>query len=234
MAQKYSGKVRFVSENWGESKLAEQFGIKRYPVVFVDDVLVAQPDDFGWFGAKGKYSPWREPANHAKFVKDLSRIIDLTLSGNKTAAGKTEVRTEDVGLASLPSFTASDPNGKAVGTSELSGKVVIVEFWATWCLPCRSTLSWLNEVKHRYGNQVEIVAAAVESEAAEVRKFAESLDPSIRVIAASPELVTQFNDISSVPTMYVFDRSGKTAKVFLGAPKDLHQNVGKLLDSLVK
>jgi len=234
VAQKYSGKVRFVSENWGESKLAEQYGIKRYPVVFVDDVLVAQPDDFGWFGAKGKYTPWREPANHAKFVKDLSRIIDLTLSGNKTAAGKTEVRTEDVGLAALPKFTASDLNGKAIGENELSGKVVVVEFWATWCLPCRSTLSWLNEVKRRYGNQVEIVAAAVESDVAEVRKFAATLDPSIRVIAASPELVTQFNDISSVPTMYVFDSNGKTAKVFLGAPKDLHQNVSKLLDALVK
>ena len=234
MTQKYSGKVRFVSENWGESKLAEQYGIKRYPVVFVDDVLVAQPDDFGWFGAKGKYTPWREPANHAKFVKDLSRVIDLTLSGNKTAAGKTEVRTEDVGLAALPKFTASDLNGKAVGEDELAGKVVIVEFWATWCLPCRSTLSWLNEVKRRYGNQVEIVAAAVESDAAEVRKFAASLDSSIRVVAAPPELVMLFNDISSVPTMYVFDNNGKTAKVFLGAPKDLHQNVGKLLDSLVK
>ena len=38
----------------------ERYGVKRYPVVFVDDVMVAQPDDFGWYGAKGKYTPWKE------------------------------------------------------------------------------------------------------------------------------------------------------------------------------
>ena len=54
--------MTFVSENFGASKLADQFGVKGYPAVFVDDVLVAAPRDFGYFGeveGTGRYAPWR-------------------------------------------------------------------------------------------------------------------------------------------------------------------------------
>ena len=86
VVQKYGDQVQFVSEDWGDSRLADRFGIKRYPVVFVNDVLVARPDDFGWFGAKGRYTPWLEASNHEKFKKDLAHIIDLELRGDTQAA----------------------------------------------------------------------------------------------------------------------------------------------------
>lgn len=234
ITQKYGTKVKFVSENWGESQLAERYGITKYPVVFVDDILIAQPNDFGWYGAKGKYTPWREPVNHEKFKKDLSRMIDLVLSGQQKAPGKIEARMEDAVLAALPQFKAVELNGKTLDSAELNGKVTIVEFWATWCVPCRSTLGWFGELKRRYGDQVNIVAAAVESEEKDIRTLAATIDPGIRIVPASPEFVTLFGDINSVPTMYMFDRNGKTAKAFFGAPQDLHENAGKLLESLLK
>lgn len=234
IAQKYGAQVKFVSENWGESALAERYGIAKYPVVFVDDILIAQPNDFGWYGAKGKYTPWRDPVNHQKFQKDLSRMIDLVLSGRKNLAGKTATRVEDAAPTVLPQFTALDLAGKQLDSAQLLGKVTIVEFWATWCAPCRSTLAWFGEIKQRYGEQVNIVAAAVESEEPDIRKFAETLNPSIRIVPASPQLVTLFGDISSVPTMYVFDRNGKVVKIFFGVPKDLHESAGKVLDALLK
>jgi thiol-disulfide isomerase/thioredoxin len=231
---KYGAQVKFITENWGESKLAERYGIAKYPVVFVDDILIAQPNDFGWYGAKGKYTPWREPVNREKFKTDLSRMIELVLSGHKKAPGKIEVRPEDGLPTRLPQFKALDLNGRTLEAAELSGKVTIVEFWATWCVPCHSTLAWFGELKRRYGEQLNIVAAAVESEEKEIRKLAATVEPSIRIVPASPQLVTLFGDISSVPTMYIFDRHGKAVKVFYGAPKDLHESAGKLLESLLK
>ena len=74
VAAKYPGKVTFVSENFGGSKLADQFGVKGYPAVFVDGVLVAAPREFGFFGeveGAGRYAPWRNAANQAKFKDDL-------------------------------------------------------------------------------------------------------------------------------------------------------------------
>ena len=84
VAGKYPGKVTFISENFGASKLAERYGVKGYPAVFVDDVLVAVPRDFGYFGeveGTGRYAPWRNADNQAKFKADLSRMIDLILAG---------------------------------------------------------------------------------------------------------------------------------------------------------
>ena len=61
-----------VNEDFGVSKLAERFGVARYPAVFVDDVLVAKPKDFGFFGERGsqgagRYTPWLDGTGHALF-----------------------------------------------------------------------------------------------------------------------------------------------------------------------
>lgn len=79
----------FVNENFGSSKLAERFGITRYPVVFVDDILFARPRDFGFPGpgeANGRYAPWEEAQSQERFKSDLGRTIDLVLAGKKDEA----------------------------------------------------------------------------------------------------------------------------------------------------
>jgi len=50
VASRYPGQATFVTENFGASKLADRFGVKGYPAVFVDDILVAAPREFGYFG----------------------------------------------------------------------------------------------------------------------------------------------------------------------------------------
>ena len=82
VASKYPGQVTFVTENFGASRLADKFGVKGYPAVFVDDVLVAAPREFGYFGeveGSGRYAPWRSEASQAKFKSDLIRMIGLIL-----------------------------------------------------------------------------------------------------------------------------------------------------------
>lgn len=152
-------------------------------------------------------------------------MIDLVLSGHKKAVGKIAARPDEALPTRLSPFKASDLDGRTLDAAELSGKVTIVEFWATWCVPCHSTLAWFGELKRRYGEQLNIVAAAVESEDKEIRKYAAGLGSSIRIVPAAPEFVTLFGDISSVPTMYIFDRQGKAVKVFYGAPKDISLKV---------
>lgn len=234
MVESYNGRARFVSENYGNSRLAERYGIKRYPVLFVDEVLVARPEDFGgWGKASGKYHPWRDPANHTRFKQDLKRMIDLTLRG-RSLAGK-QAPPETAGeIAALPMLAATDLSGQPVESAALTGRVVIVEFWATWCGPCRSTLGWLGEIKQRYGQQLEVVTVAVESEESEIRKQLATLKNPLRVVLGTESLAADFGGITSVPTMFVFDRQGKTARVFYGAPEDLHQKAEGVLRSLLK
>ena len=86
MVQGFGGKARFVVENYGDSELARRYGVTRYPAIFVDDLLVATPYDFGFYGndgalkSGGRYAPLQTAASHERFRADLTRMIDLILA----------------------------------------------------------------------------------------------------------------------------------------------------------
>jgi cytochrome c biogenesis protein CcmG, thiol:disulfide interchange protein DsbE len=239
VAAKFAGRVTFVSENFGASKLAERFGVKGYPAVFVDDVLVASPREFGYFGeveGAGRYAPWRNAANQAKFRDDLTRMVELILAGKKDVVSRENAGTSGAmpEIVALPKFSVTDLSGSPLTSDQLSGRVVMVDFWATWCVPCRSTLQWLGELQQKYGEKIAIVALAVESPEDQVRQVVRALDPRVHWAMADTPAGQAFGDITAVPTMFLFDSAGKTARVMYGAPPDLHQQIGKLLDALLR
>lgn len=237
MVRRYEGRVAFISENFGDSELAQRFGVTRYPAIFVDDVLVARPRDFGFFATgenAGRYTPWRDAKNHTKFQQDLVRMIDLVLSGKKEALRAERAEGGGEELATLPQFLLTDLDGKPLTREQAAGRVVVVEFWATWCPPCRSTLKWLGEIKKKHGDRVAVLALAVESQDADVRKMAGEYSREVRWAIGTPEVAQAFGDVVSVPTLFVFDTSGKTAAVFYGAPADLHQRAEQLIESLLR
>jgi thiol-disulfide isomerase/thioredoxin len=110
---------------------------------------------------------------------------------------------------------------------------VLVEFWATWCPPCRGTLRWLGEVAKRHGDRVAVVTIAVESDPADVKKLAAELDLPLRWAMGTPDVARAFGDVTSVPTLLLFDREGRSAGAFYGAPPDLHERAEARISSLL-
>ena len=236
--QSFGGKARFVVENYGESELARRFGVTRYPAIFVDDILVAKPKDFGFYGkgegaGDGRYTPLRSAASHERFRGDLARVIELVLAGRSDQARAQGVSAETTEIAALPAFSLTDLEGKPVAREDLTGRVVVAEFWATWCPPCRGTLAWLGEVKKRYGDRVVVLAMAIESDEAEVRKVIAQLGVPLRWAIGTPEVARAFGDVTTLPTLFVFDPEGRTSAVFYGAPPKLHEDAEARLDALV-
>ena len=225
-------------ENYGDSQLAKRFGVKRYPAIFVDDVLVATPKDFGWFGKgegkdEGRYAPLKSAASHERFRSDLARMLRLVLAGDKASALAEAASAIETPVPALPSFALTDLDGRPVTADDLEGKAVLVEFWATWCPPCRGTLAWLGELQRRHAGNLVVLAAAIESDEADVRRIRDELGLELRVAMGTPEMARAFGDLSALPTLFVFDREGRTLGSFFGAPPGLHAEVEQALGSSV-
>ena len=238
VAESYGGKVRFVSENYGDSALAKKFGVTRYPAIFVEDVLVATPNDFGFYGKGegnegGRYAPLKSAAAHERFQADLKRMLDLVLAGRKETARREAAPAKNAAPAAFPDVALTDLDGKPLSHADLAGRVVLVEFWATWCPPCRSTLSWLGDLKKRHGDRIAILTLAVESPEADVKALVAKLGLPLVWAVGTPERVRAFGDVSAVPTLLVYGRDGAGVGAFYGAPPDQHTKVEASLAGLL-
>ena len=237
MAREFGGRVRFTSENYGESALAKRFGVTRYPAIFVDDILVATPNDFGFYakegGSGGRYAPIKNVQSHERFRSDLARMIRKILEGRPQEARAVAAPAASAAVATLPALQMTDLAGRTLAREDLAGRVVLVEFWATWCPPCRGTLGWLGELHKRYGDRVAVLALSVESEEPEVRKVMADVGAPLRWALATPEIARAFGDVSAVPTLLLFDATGRAAGAFYGAPPTLHAEAEKKIDALL-
>jgi thiol-disulfide isomerase/thioredoxin len=239
VARGFGGKVRFVSENYGDSAIAKKFGVTRYPAIFVNDVLMATPKDFGFYGkgegaGDGRYTPWKTAASHERFRADLSKMIDLLLEGRADAARERAASSDSKEVAAFPAVSITDLEGRTLRKEDLAGRVVLVELWATWCPPCRGTLGWLGELKKKHGDRVAVVAIAVDSDEANVRKVSSDLGLPIVWSMGTADVVRAFGDVTSVPTLLLFDAKGKAAGSFYGAPPSLHGDAEAKLASVLR
>ena len=221
--------MKFAVEDFGRSPLADRFGVDKYPAIFVDEALVARPEDFyAWKGyEKGKYIPWKQPDNRRKFQNDLRRMLDIRLAGGEVAS-LTRLRTAGAADGLLPDIALLDLDNREFRLRELRGKPVLVEFWATWCPPCLETMSWMQKLE----GKAHIAAIAVESEKSDVEKVVARMKPPGRVVMSTTATVAAFGELAAVPTLYLADRSGKIVRVFYGAPPDLHSEIEKELARL--
>ena len=235
VAEEFEGKVRCVDENFGESELAERFGVKRYPAVFVNDVLVAKPKDFGFFGetgaqGAGRYTPWLNADNQARFRDDMLRLVGQAVRGELTS--EHGVTAGEAQLARMPDFDLTDLDGVDVSSDSLKRGITVVEFWASWCPPCIKALPWLNDLSLAFPEDVRLVSIAVESTENDMRELARKHELRFPVVMGTPELARSFGDLVAVPTMFVFDRGGELAEVFYGAPPGMYDRVEALIERL--
>ena len=103
---------------------------------------------------------------------------------------------------------------------------MLVELWATWCPPCRSTLHWVGDLKKRWGDRLAVIAIAVESRTPRSAS-SRAARAAVNWVIGTPDLVRAFGDVSAVPTLLLFDKSGRSAAAFYGAPP-LHAEAEKL------
>jgi thiol-disulfide isomerase/thioredoxin len=116
-----------------------------------------------------------------------------------------------------PAFLLRDINGKIVSTADWKGKVVILNFWATWCPPCREEIPELVQLQTKYKDKLEIVGVSEDDDGPEkVAKFALQHGMNYPIVMATPELIADYGGVPALPTSFLIDPQGRVMQKHTG------------------
>lgn len=120
-------------------------------------------------------------------------------------------------LPSGEGYALTDINGNTFRLSDFRGKVVIIDFMATWCPPCREEISHLRAIGERYGDQVVIISVGVDpNESREtLKRFADNFNITWRIAPCPTDMVEDYS-IKFLPTLVILDGNGDTRFTHVG------------------
>src|SRR5262245_14219230 len=120
----------------------------------------------------------------------------------------------------LQPFNMRDLDGREISSSDWRGKVVLVNFWATWCPPCRAEIPDLVALQEKYRGQLQIIGVSQDEDSPEaVRRFASEYKINYPIVMHSPELRRYFPNVYALPTTFVIDRETRIVQKHLGMLK---------------
>jgi thiol-disulfide isomerase/thioredoxin len=142
------------------------------------------------------------------------------LSGTETQPVKSERKAQQKQKESpdAPDFALKDLDGNTVKLSDYKGKVVIIDFWATWCGPCRRGIPEFIELQKEYGeDQLVILGVSVDQgDLSVVPAFAKNYGINYPVLYANEDIQRKYGPIRSIPTAFIVDTAGKVNDVTVG------------------
>jgi cytochrome c biogenesis protein CcmG/thiol:disulfide interchange protein DsbE len=133
-----------------------------------------------------------------------------------------------------PDFSLKDSDGKTVRLSDYKGKVVLLDFWATWCGPCKIEIPWLKEFQRKFRDKgFEVIGVSMDEEGWQVVKpFVTELAINYRVVIGDDSTAQLYGGVDALPTAFVIDREGKIAAVHVGLTSkgEIEHGIEQLLD----
>ena len=153
--------------------------------------------------------------------------------------GPRSVRTGPVKLDKdrhqAPDFALKDVNGQTVRLSDYRGKVVLLDFWATWCSPCQIEIPWFMDLERRNKDKgFAVLGVSMDDDGWEsVKPFLSQLGVNYRVVIGDSETAQLYGGVDALPTTFLIDRDGKIAAVHVGLAdrRDFEDGVEQLLQS---
>jgi len=157
-----------------------------------------------------------------RLILILPLIMILFAGCNDTAEEKEVAEigaVAQVGDAKMAAdFDLVDINGEHVKLSDYRGKVVILDFWATWCPPCKKALPHLQEISSEYpGNGIKVIGVSVDRDGWDViRPFIAKYNYDFTVVLGGKEIVKAYGGINSIPTTFIIGPDGVIGEKFVG------------------
>jgi thiol-disulfide isomerase/thioredoxin len=170
----------------------------------------------------------------------LSLAVGLVLLGGtvrahgQDAKGGSSAAGPGIGTQA-PDFTLKvlDGSGKTMQLSTLKGKAVLVNFWATWCEPCKIEMPWLVELQKKYGPQgLQIVGVTLDdADEKTIADFARKMKINYPVVIGTEKVADLYGGINGMPMTFYLDRSGKVVNRVLGlvSESEIEESIKKSL-----
>jgi peroxiredoxin len=160
-------------------------------------------------------------------------LVGLMFQGCSTSSVKAESIKPDKDRHQAPEFALKDSDGKVVHLSDYRGKVVLLDFWATWCGPCKIEIPWFMELQRANKDKgLEVLGVAMDDDGWEsVKPFLADLGVNYRVVMGNDQTAQLYGGVDALPTTFLIDRTGKIAAVHVGlaSKKDFVDGVQQLL-----
>jgi peroxiredoxin len=137
-----------------------------------------------------------------------------------------------------PDFALKDAEGKLVHLSDYRGKVVLLDFWATWCGPCKIEIPWFMDFQRQNQEKgLVVLGISMDDEGWEIVKpYLASMKVNYRVVIGNDHTAQLYGGVDALPTTFLIDRDGKIAAVHVGLVdrKDFENGIDELLRTPAK
>jgi thiol-disulfide isomerase/thioredoxin len=147
----------------------------------------------------------------------LNAVIALLLTGVPLLLSSVQSAAADSRKAA-PDWQLNDVDGKPVKLSDFKGKVIILDFWATWCPPCRAEIPGFVAIQKKYADKgFTMIGVSLDQQGPSVVKsFMHSFGMNYPVVMGTPKVVLDYGGITAIPTTFVIDRQGNVVTVYEG------------------
>jgi peroxiredoxin len=146
------------------------------------------------------------------------KAVVLLLAGAAFLLGGNQSPATDVKKAA-PDWQLSDVEGKPVKLSDFKGKVVILDFWATWCPPCRTEIPSFVALQKKYVDKgFTVIGVSLDEQGPSVVKsFMHRFGMNYPVVMGDKKIVVDYGGLEAIPTTFVIDRQGNVVTAYQGA-----------------
>ena len=134
-------------------------------------------------------------------------------------------------------FALKDADGKTVRLSDYRGQVVLLDFWATWCGPCKIEIPWFVELQRKHKDKgFAVIGVSMDEDGWEaVKPFLHHMNVNYRVVIGNDTTAQAYGGVDALPTTFLIDREGRIAATHVGlaSRRDFEDGVAQLLEAPV-
>jgi thiol-disulfide isomerase/thioredoxin len=162
----------------------------------------------------------------------VSLVLGFTLC---VTAGCSKKEKASTGSEAAPGFSLSGVDGTKVDLASYKGKVVLLDFWASWCPPCRAAIPHLVELQQTLGAQgFQAIGLNLDENPADLSSFLNENPVNYPVAKADDAVRAAYGGVSAIPQIFLVDRQGRIRERYQGFTAEIAGNIRKTVEALLK